>query len=43
MWEPLILSQHSVKFGGHSHSASGDMFSIAEEEDSTDALALIHH
>ena len=29
-----MVSYHPAKFGGHSHCGSGDMFSVAEEENS---------
>ena len=29
-----MISHHTVNFGGHSHCGSGDMFLVAEEEDS---------
>ena len=32
-WKALVLSPHHVKFGGHWHCGSGDMFLVAEEQD----------
>ena len=33
-WEPLLVSHQPGKFGGHRHCSNGDMFLVAEEEDS---------
>ena len=32
--EPVMVCQKPAKFGGHRHCGSGDMFLVAEEEDS---------
>ena len=33
-WEPVIVSHHFAKFGGHRHCGSGDMLLVVEELDS---------
>ena len=34
-WLPVVVSYHPVNFGGNKQCASGDMFLVVEEEDST--------
>ena len=40
-WEPLTISHHPAKFGGHRHCGSEDMFSMIEEQDSLHSLKSV--